>query len=129
MTGTRRGCRRDRGAAAPAVVISTGDLVTAAQCGDREAFGRLYDRHVEEVFRYVLARAGDRPLAEDLTGQVFLQAWRGIGAAPDQRRDVGAWLLSIARHLAAPAPAGAPRPADATASPAHTRVHVTGGRR
>ncbi len=108
--GTVRGCRGDRRAASPAVSASIWDLVAAAQRGDREAFGRLYDRHVEEVFRYLLARVDDHAAAEDLTGQVFLQAWRGIAAIPEQDRDVGARLLSIARHLAAPIPARLPRP-------------------
>ncbi len=129
LMGTVRGCRGDRRAASPAVSASIWDLVAAAQRGDREAFGRLYDRHVEAVDRYALARVGDRPLAEDLTGQVFLRAWRGIGSLHDQHADIGAWLVSIAHQLASSIPVGAPHPGDDTPPPEHTSVHVTGGRR
>ena len=33
-------------------------LVEAAQRGDTEAFGRLYDRYVDVVHRYAYARLG-----------------------------------------------------------------------
>ncbi len=74
-------------------------LVGAAQRGDQLAFGQLYARHVDVVFRYVLARVGDRTLAEDLTGETFLRAWRRIGSVRDQGKDLTAWLITIARNL------------------------------
>lgn len=76
-------------------------LVVAAQRGDREAFGRLYDRHVGGVARFVGCRVGDRGLVEDLTSETFTRAWRRIGSVSDQGRDVGAWLTAIARNLVA----------------------------
>jgi RNA polymerase sigma-70 factor (ECF subfamily) len=81
--------------------IDTGawDLVHAAQDGDQDAFGRLYDRYVEVVFRYVLFRVGDRSLAEDLTSETFLRALRRISSVSYQGRDVGAWFVTIARNL------------------------------
>jgi RNA polymerase sigma-70 factor (ECF subfamily) len=71
----------------------------AAQDGDQEAFGRLYDRYVDVVFRYVLFRVGDRSLAEDLTSETFLRALRRISSVSYQGRDVGAWFVTIARNL------------------------------
>lgn len=76
-------------------------LVQRAQAGDVEAFGQLYDRHVEHVFRYLQARLGSRALAEDLTSETFLRALRGLDAFTWQGRDVGAWLTTIARNLVA----------------------------
>ena len=55
-------------------------LVQAAQQGDATAFGRLYDRYVDAVFRYVLFRVGDRTLAEDVTSETFLRAFRRIAS-------------------------------------------------
>jgi RNA polymerase sigma-70 factor, ECF subfamily len=75
------------------------DLVHAAQQGDTSAFGRLYDRYVDVVFRYVLFRVGDRELAEDVTSETFLRALRRIGSVSYQGRDVGAWFVTIARNL------------------------------
>lgn len=75
------------------------DLVRATQAGDQEAFGQLYDRYHEMVFRYVLFRVGDRQLAEDLTAETFLRALRRIGSVSYQGRDIGAWFVTIARNL------------------------------
>ncbi|MFL6140805.1 MAG: sigma-70 family RNA polymerase sigma factor [Labedaea sp.] len=75
------------------------DLVHAAQQGDTAAFGRLYDRYVDVVFRYVLFRVGDRELAEDVTSETFLRALRRITTVSYQGRDVGAWFVTIARNL------------------------------
>lgn len=75
------------------------ELVHAAQSGDTGAFGELYDRYVDTVFRYVLFRLGDRELAEDVTSETFLRALRRIGSVSYQGRDVGAWFITIARNL------------------------------
>jgi RNA polymerase sigma-70 factor (ECF subfamily) len=75
------------------------DLVRATQAGDQQAFGQLYDRYHEMVFRYVLFRVGDRQLAEDLTAETFLRALRRIQSVSYQGRDIGAWFVTIARNL------------------------------
>lgn len=75
------------------------DLVHSAQAGDTSAFGKLYDRYVDVVFRYVLFRVGDRELAEDVTSETFLRALRRITSVSYQGRDVGAWFVTIARNL------------------------------
>jgi len=74
-------------------------LVHSAQRGDTSAFAKLYDRYVDVVFRYVLFRIGDRDLAEDVTSETFLRALRRIASITYQGRDVGAWLVTIARNL------------------------------
>jgi RNA polymerase sigma-70 factor (ECF subfamily) len=79
--------------------VSVWALVGAAQAGDAEAFGRLYDRYVTMVFRYVHHRVGDRALAEDVTSETFVRALRRIDSLSFQGRDVGAWLVTIARNL------------------------------
>lgn len=76
-------------------------LVERAQGGDAEAFGLLYDRYVDMVFRYVCHRVASRQLAEDLTSETFLRALRRIGSFSWQGRDVGAWFVTIARNLVA----------------------------
>lgn len=70
-------------------------LVYKARCGDKNAFGALYDRHAPRVF-YLLRRLCDSPeTAEDLTQDTFVTAydaldhWRGVGAFPT-------WLCGIA---------------------------------
>ena len=75
------------------------DLVRRAQDGDAEAFGGLYDRYVGMVHRYVHHRVGDRATAEDVTSETFVRALRRIDSLSFQGRDVGAWLVTIARNI------------------------------
>ncbi|MBQ1076419.1 sigma-70 family RNA polymerase sigma factor [Micromonospora sp. C31] len=78
-------------------------LVARAQSGDAEAFGLIYDRYVDEVFRFVSDRVRDRQAAEDLTSETFVRALRNLGALrPDG--DVTAWLTTIARNLTGESP-------------------------
>jgi RNA polymerase sigma-70 factor (ECF subfamily) len=74
-------------------------LVRRAQAGDAEAFGEIYDHYVGTVHRYVHHRVGDRTLAEDVTSETFVRALRRIDSLSFQGRDVGAWLITIARNI------------------------------
>ncbi|MCA1824711.1 MAG: sigma-70 family RNA polymerase sigma factor [Mycobacteriales bacterium] len=76
-------------------------LVARAQGGDAAAFGELYDRYVDVVYRYVYYRVGARALAEDLVSETFLRALRRITSFTWQGRDFAAWLITIARNLIA----------------------------
>lgn len=77
------------------------DTVEAAQRGDGEAFGLLYDHYADTVYRYIFYRVGSRATAEDLTSETFLRALRRISTFTWQGRDFGAWLVTIARNLVA----------------------------
>ncbi len=77
----------------------TWQLVHLAQGGDGEAFGQLYDRYVDTVFRFIYFRVNDRALAEDFTSETFLRALRRIGTITYQGRDIGAWFITIARNI------------------------------
>ncbi len=74
-------------------------LVQQAQEGEAEAFGRLYDRYADMVFRYLYHRVADRQTAEDFTSETFVRALRRIDSLSFQGRDVGAWLVTIARNI------------------------------
>lgn len=75
------------------------ELVRAAQQGDPTAFGLLYDRYTSSIYRFVLPRVGDHHLAEDITSETFLRAFRRINSVSYQGRDVGAWFTTIARNI------------------------------
>jgi RNA polymerase sigma-70 factor (ECF subfamily) len=74
-------------------------LVHLAQT-DAQAFGALYDRYVQRVYRYCYYRTNSIPEAEDLTAQIFLAALEGL---PSYRQDghFAGWLFSIARRKVA----------------------------
>ncbi|RZQ62153.1 RNA polymerase sigma factor [Amycolatopsis suaedae] len=56
----------------------------------------LYDTALPEVYGYLLARCGDRTLAEELTSETFLGA---VAAARQANVEIGVpWLIGVARH-------------------------------
>jgi RNA polymerase sigma-70 factor, ECF subfamily len=73
-------------------------LVAAAQAGDREAFGRLYERFGPMVHGVLLARVPHTEV-EDLVQDVFLAAFQRLSTlrAPGA---FGGWLAAIARNRA-----------------------------
>ena len=75
------------------------DLVARAQAGDPGAFGEIYDRYSETVYRYIYFRVNNAQLAEDLASETFLRALRRISSFSWQGRAFGAWLVTIARNL------------------------------
>lgn len=76
-----------------------GTLVARAIERDREAFGTLYDRYFERIYRYVRLKLGDGVEAEDLTATVFLNAWRSIETfAPQGDNSFLAWIFRLAHN-------------------------------
>ena len=65
---------------------------------DEAAFERLYERHVEGVYRYSLAMLGDASDAEDVTQTTFLNAYRAFkkGTRPEKP---SSWLIAIAHNV------------------------------
>ena len=86
------GGRRGRRVTAAAVTA----LVRAAQGGDRDAFGRLYERYARMVHGILLV-SGPRGEAEDLVQEVFLQALRQLGSLREPEA-FGGWLATLARR-------------------------------
>lgn len=71
-------------------------LVHAAQCGDEQALGQLYDAYVDRIYRYVLYRVSNPEIAEDLTSEVFLRVVEGLPGYQDREIPFVAWLYRIA---------------------------------
>jgi len=83
----------------PADLERVAALVELAQGGDTDAFGLLYERYVDLVYRYIYVRVGFPHLAEDLTSETFIRALRRIDSFSWQGKDIAAWLVTIARNL------------------------------
>ncbi len=73
-------------------------LVSAAQAGDRAAFGALYKQFSRMIHGILLAHAtyGD---AEDLMQDVFIRAMEQLPSLREPEA-FGGWLASIARRVA-----------------------------
>lgn len=55
-------------------------LIESAQNGDSAAFGALYDRYAERIYRFIFLKTGHKNDTEDLLHEVFLAGWRTIGS-------------------------------------------------
>jgi len=64
---------------------------------DAEAFGVIYDRHCDSIYRYLARRLDSREQAEDLVSTVFLEAWRCRARARHDNGSPLPWLFGIAR--------------------------------
>ena len=75
-------------------------LVHAAKAGDATAFGELYERYRDAIYRFCLARTGTSHDAEDLTADVFVKALQSIDRWQDRGLPFAAFLYRIARNAA-----------------------------
>ena len=75
------------------------ELIDKAIVGDGDAFGRLYDMHVDRVYRHIYYRVSNNADAEDLTQQVFIKAWQAIGRYKKTASPFLAWLIKISHNL------------------------------
>ena len=74
------------------------DLVARAQAGNNAAFGSLYERYMDQIYRYVYYRVSDRDEAQDLTETIFVKAWEALPRFRARGATFRAWLYRIARN-------------------------------
>ena len=74
------------------------DLVRGARGGNADAFAGLFEHFHGPVFRYLLARLGNRSEAEDMASEVFVEAARRVRDFDGGGAAFAGWLFTIARH-------------------------------
>lgn len=77
------------------------ELVSSAQRGDVEAFGVLYQRYFEVIYRYVRSRVTEDQTAEDLAEAVFLRSFEALDKYRERGWPFSAFLYRIAKNLLA----------------------------
>ncbi|HWG98355.1 MAG TPA: RNA polymerase sigma factor [Pilimelia sp.] len=77
--------------------LSDGELVNRS-VRDAERFAEIFDRHAAAVHRYLARRIG-RSLADDLTAETFLVAFRQRERYDPRYPDARPWLYGIATNL------------------------------
>ncbi len=87
------------GAFAGTLMNSSADLVTRVCQGDADAFRLIFERYSRPVISFIFDMVNDRGLAEELTQETFVRAYRAIRT---MRKDtkLSTWLFGIARNVA-----------------------------
>lgn len=93
----KRGSRRSSTPPAGHAPAGDAELVRRTLAGENGAFGLLYERHADRVFRYLLVRLRDPEPAHDLTQDVFLSALKALPQLQEPERFPG-WLIRIAHN-------------------------------
>jgi RNA polymerase sigma factor (sigma-70 family) len=71
------------------------ELVERARRDPRQ-FGALYDRHFQQIYRFVYSRVREQTAAEDVTSEIFMKALKAMPRYQDTGRPFAAWLYQIA---------------------------------
>jgi RNA polymerase sigma-70 factor, ECF subfamily len=74
-------------------------LIAEAQSGNRVAFGQLYERHRDMVFRVAYRMLGSSDLAKDVTHDCFLALARNKTSFDPKRASFRTYLYSVAKNL------------------------------
>jgi RNA polymerase sigma-70 factor (ECF subfamily) len=77
---------------------NTKSLVELARLGDEEAFRLIFEQHNRIIQRFVYGMVGNLALAEELTQETFLTAFRSIDSFLDER-ELSPWLYGIAKNI------------------------------
>lgn len=77
-----------------------GDCIRRVAAGEQEGLRSLYDQTSPLVYSVALRILGDPADAEEVTLDVYLQAWRSAAKFDPQRGAVSTWLTMLARSRA-----------------------------
>jgi RNA polymerase sigma-70 factor, ECF subfamily len=86
------------GAFAGTLMNSSRDLVTRVCQGDPEAFRLIFERYSRPVIGFIFDMVSDRELAEELTQETFVRAYRGLRSMRPETK-LSSWLFGIARNV------------------------------
>jgi RNA polymerase sigma-70 factor (ECF subfamily) len=86
-------------ALAGTLMNSSADLVTRVCPGDADAFRLIFERYSRPVISFIYDMVNDRALAEELTQETFVRAFRAIHTMRAETK-LSTWLFGIARNVA-----------------------------
>lgn len=75
------------------------ELIKHVKNGNNGAFAEIYDKYVDQIYKYIYFKVGSREDCEDITEQVFLNAFEKINQFKFNGPPFIAWLYKIAQNL------------------------------
>ncbi|HLM83904.1 MAG TPA: sigma-70 family RNA polymerase sigma factor [Candidatus Bathyarchaeia archaeon] len=74
-------------------------LIAKVLDGEEGVFAEIVKVYLKPVYNFVYRLAGDRDVADDLTQETFVKAWKNL-ARFDQNKNFRTWLFTIAKNTA-----------------------------
>src|SRR6266850_44351 len=84
---------------AGALMNSSEELISRARSGDDEAFRLIFGRYGRPIISFIYDMVGRRDLAEELTQETFVRAYKNLKALRDDTK-LSTWLFGIAKNVA-----------------------------
>lgn len=78
---------------------SSEELIARARRGEDEAFRLIFDRYGRPVISFIYDMVGHRDLAEELTQETFVRAYKNLKSLRDDTK-LSTWLFGIAKNVA-----------------------------
>jgi RNA polymerase sigma-70 factor, ECF subfamily len=79
--------------------VSDFELIERVAKGDVAAYGRLYDRYVEQIYRFIYFRVNSRQETEDIVEVVFLKTFEQVKYKGLKIEKLKPWLYRTANNL------------------------------
>jgi RNA polymerase sigma-70 factor, ECF subfamily len=76
---------------------SINTIIANAKQGDRQAFGQIFELHHRFIYKFIYAMLGKHEIAEELTQDTFLGAFKGISSLRGDST-LKTWLCGIAKN-------------------------------
>lgn len=65
----------------------------------QKKYAKIYDKHVNKIYRFIYLKVNSQETAEDLTSEVFTRGWQAFQDKKCDIKNVTAFLYQIARNL------------------------------
>jgi RNA polymerase sigma-70 factor (ECF subfamily) len=65
----------------------------------QEEFGKIYDKLINKIYRFIFIKVNSQEIAEDLCSDVFLRCWQVYKQDHQKIDNIQAFIYQIARNL------------------------------
>ncbi len=65
----------------------------------KKEFSKVYDEHINKIYRFVYLKVNSQPIAEDLTSEAFLKTWEVFKKDVEKIDNIRAFLYKTANNL------------------------------
>lgn len=62
-------------------------------------FSKIYDQHIDKIYRFVFLKVSSKEIAEDISSRVFMKGWEVFKNDVDKIENPKAFLYQIARNM------------------------------